>query len=46
MIAWKCQIICPNCGARLDCSDLFVEYDASWVNNVVNKEEHRDEDFR
>lgn len=27
-IAWKCQIICPNCGARQDCSDLFVDHDA------------------
>ncbi|MCQ3930687.1 MAG: hypothetical protein DPW16_09515 [Chloroflexi bacterium] len=24
---WKCQIICPNCGAKQDCSDLFVDYD-------------------
>lgn len=24
-IYWKCQIICPNCGARQDCSDLFVD---------------------
>lgn len=26
-IHWKCQIICPNCGAKLDCSDLFLDYD-------------------
>ncbi|CAG0985543.1 hypothetical protein ANRL2_02779 [Anaerolineae bacterium] len=24
---WKCQIICPKCGAKQDCSDLFVDYD-------------------
>ncbi|KAB2864284.1 MAG: hypothetical protein F9K46_04875 [Anaerolineae bacterium] len=26
-LQWKCQIICPNCGAKQDCSDLFVDYD-------------------
>ncbi|MBI5931109.1 MAG: hypothetical protein HY862_17500 [Chloroflexi bacterium] len=26
-IHWKCQIICPTCGAKQDCSDLFVDYD-------------------
>lgn len=24
---WKCQIVCPNCGARQDCSDLFVDHE-------------------
>jgi uncharacterized Zn finger protein (UPF0148 family) len=24
---WKCQVICPNCGARQDCSDLFVDHE-------------------
>lgn len=32
---WKCQIICPNCGARQDCSDLFVDYDAIRQAHVV-----------
>jgi PHP family Zn ribbon phosphoesterase len=26
---WKCQLICPNCGAKLDCSDLFIEYETA-----------------
>lgn len=24
---WKCQVVCPNCGARQDCSDLFVDHE-------------------
>jgi hypothetical protein len=26
-VHWKCQIICPNCGAKQDCSDLFLDYE-------------------
>jgi hypothetical protein len=26
-IEWKCQIICPNCGSKQDCSDLFLDYE-------------------
>lgn len=27
MIDDKCKVICPNCGARLDCSDLNIYFD-------------------
>ena len=27
MIEDKCKVICPNCGARLDCSDLNIYFD-------------------
>ncbi len=27
MVKSNCKVICPNCGSRLDCSDLSLYFD-------------------
>lgn len=44
-IAWKCQIICPNCGARQDCSDLFIDHEqVQNIRALVANLHQRDQD--